>query len=181
MRQIKKPPRKILSAVFDILEEKEIFLEESSVEITLAVVLHYLEAYPSGNEELANLLKLVPSNARTDKRYVISDNYGALTKEVKAEKIIFLEGCIVDGEAVDPKHVKIYEAHTDNCESCGARVVCSEIFEGNEFCSHCLALSESQKARDTATMNCNECSYDRCAWHPSKEAELTLMEKECHG
>jgi Zn finger protein HypA/HybF involved in hydrogenase expression len=174
MNEIKRPPKKIISAVFDILESHGVHIPESNVELTLAVTLFYLENYHSGNEELARLLKLMPVQARHDKTYKIRDKFTALTREIKPENIVFLQGVVCDGEAIPVDSLVVEDKPTATCDSCGATVICENFYLGDLLCSHCASKQEDLNVRNNIELDCDSCTYERCNWHPSNQVDTML-------
>jgi SUMO ligase MMS21 Smc5/6 complex component len=168
---IKPPTREMMSSVFSILEDYEIYLPEAHVEMTTAVVLHFLKNYDTGNEHLSELLKLNVSNARHDKDYIIRDKNTALTRKIKPANIKFLHGCIVEGEPFDLDEVVIKEKETTTCECCGTRTICSQDQEYNDslICTYCLERRGELDAQDSIRVHCEECTYTGCSWNPANE------------
>ena len=88
---IQPPNPELMGAVFSILEEYDVRLPQNHVEMTTAVLMHYLKNYDSGNNYLSKLLDLTPSKARHDKEYLIQDKNTSLTRKIKPESIKFLQ------------------------------------------------------------------------------------------
>lgn len=168
---IQPPSKEIMGNIFSILEDYEIYLPEAHVEMTTAVVLHFLKYYHKGNEELSELLKLSVSNARHDKEYIISDKNTALTRKLKPENIKFLHGCIIEGDPFDLDDVVIKDKTTTLCECCGTRTICSQDQEYKDslFCTYCLERQGELDAQDSIKVDCEDCSFTGCAWNPMNQ------------
>ena len=168
---IQQPDRELMSSIFSIFEDHEIYLPESHVEMTTAVVLHFIKNYPSGNEYLSRLLKLNVSNARHDKEYIIRDENTALTRKIKPANIKFLHGCIVEGVPYDLDEITIKEKSTSLCECCGTRTICSQDQDYNDslICTYCLERKGELDAQDSIKVDCEDCTYLGCSWNPQNE------------
>lgn len=176
MKRVKRPPKEIISAVFDLLEERDVQLPQSHVEMTTAVLLHYLTNYFSGNEKLAEILGLKAFKASNDKNYLIQDPFSSLTEKVKPESIIFLQGCVVDGNPFPIDNVLVEDKESYSCDSCGTSVICEKEFREEFLCSNCLSNQEDPKARDLVDLECKDCDFTKCSWHPSKNENLFYSE-----
>ena len=172
---IDQPDKALLSTIFSILEDHDVHIPQQHVEMTTAVLMHYLKNYDSGNEYISEFLDLKPVKARHDKEYIIRDQNTALTRKVKPENIKFLHGCVVDGQALSMDYLIVQDKTTDTCECCGARNICAKEYNDTSLCSNCLSRQEDLNARDLVEIDCLDCTYESCSWHPSS---LNKTEKQ---
>ena len=171
MNQILPPDRELMSNIFSIFEEHEIYIPESHIEMTTAVVLHFIKNYDVGNQYLSELLRLNIDNARHDKEYIIRDENTALTRKVKPENIKFLRGCIVEGMPYNLEDIVVKEKSTSLCECCGTRTICSQdqVYKDSLFCTYCLERQGELDSQDAITVECESCSYLGCVWNPANQ------------
>lgn len=167
---IKPPNREVIENVSKILNQRNVFVTDENLEVVIAATCHWLENSKRGLEYMAYLLQLDCFSGRNENKYIEKDGFGRLTKEIKAESIIFLRGCIVKGEAYPISQIDIQTRDSTYCEECGAETICAKAlllpYGEKTVCSHCASASEIQSARDSFDQNCTTCTYVGCSWHP---------------
>lgn len=159
------PPREVLNSVIDILEDSEIYLDQKTVELSIAAMCQWLETENRGHEFMSHILKLQHVTGTHDKRYLIRDQNTALTRELKPENIIFLQGCVHKGEVLPAGQIEVFERDSNRCESCGASTICGQEVSNQNLCSHCLSCSDEQSTRDLVELNCTNCTFQKCSWN----------------
>lgn len=124
---------------------------------------------------MAHVQQLDGVEGKNEKVYKLRDGFGRLTKEVEPESIIFLRGCLIDGESVPISSLDISDREREYCESCGGQVVCAQLIKTHHSesletqCSHCMASGEDSNVRDKVKIDCGDCSYFACSWNPANE------------
>lgn len=166
MNQMMRAPKEVLNNVIDVLEENNILLDQKSVELSISAMSHWLTSTQRGQEYMAHLLNLQHVTGTHDKRYLLRDQFTALTRELKPENLIFLQGCVHKGEVIPVPLLEIYDRAPTNCSSCGASIICSDDSDSST-CSHCLSCSDDQKDRDLVELNCENCTFLKCSWNPA--------------
>jgi len=137
-----------------------------------AALCHWLKNNQSGHEYMAHLQQLDSVSGRNERVYKLRDGFGRLTKEINPERIFFLRGCIVEGEAVPLSMIEVMDKETDSCESCGSKTVCTTNIRipHNDtletLCSNCISSGENLSLRDQVKVKCEDCTYMECNWHP---------------
>ncbi len=169
--QIKPPLPEIVNDISNILEERGVFIPNENVEITTAALCHWLTSSRRGQEYMAYLMQLDSVPGRNEKNYLEKDGFGRLTKEIKPENIIFLRGCIVNGETYPINQIEISDREKESCESCNCSTVCVQSIQVDygppvKLCSHCAKADENLEIRDSIEVSCDTCTDNNCSWHP---------------
>lgn len=170
LEQIKPPSPEIVKAVSNLLDERNVIIPLDNVEVVSAAFSHWLEHTPRGQEYMAYLLQLDAVPGRSEKNYNEKDGYGRLTKEIKPESIIFVRGCIINGESYPISQVEITERERVQCESCGSFTICVEDVDTpygkRNLCAHCSSCDENSGVKESSDHSCEDCTYSGCSWHP---------------
>lgn len=173
MEVIKQPPGEIVKTVMQMLESRGIIIPPDHIDMTIAMMCHWLEKEKRGKEYMAYLQQLDIVKGKSEKIYKLRDGYGRLTGEIDPENIIFLRGCLIKGEPVPVSLVEIHERETHACESCMSNTVCTKVVKSSysdqleRLCSRCMEGDEDLSLRGQVSLKCEDCSYSDCNWHPS--------------
>ena len=169
--QISPPNPEVTREITSLLISKNVNMYTEDVELVVAAMSHWLEHNKRGQEFMAHLLQLDARKGKTESIYQARDGKGRLT-EIEPERIVFLRGCLINGEPYPVSYLDIKKRVLLECDSCGSQVVCSknvvdEYGEILDLCSRCMQASEHQKIRDVVEIDCSsECTYSHCNWHP---------------
>jgi hypothetical protein len=173
MSEIQPAYPEVVQAVQRILEEKEIYLDYTTVEAIVSAHGHWLTNTRRGCEFIAHALSLDHLPGKNEQVYRKLDGFGREGKEIDPRSIIFLRGCLVNGEAYPVSQIQIKEREVERCESCGGTSVCAKVVKTahgverlSTMCSHCASAHEDLTIRDQFKFSCNDCSYTKCSWHP---------------
>lgn len=168
---INPPPPEIVRSVQHILEEHGAYVPHGDVDVTVASMCHWLATSKRGQEYMFHILKLDNVPGRNENKYLEKDCFGRLTSEVNPDSIIFLRGCIVNGESYPITQIEIAERDRELCESCSTHTVCIKNTETSygkaNICSHCAKADEDIRVRESFDLDCESCTYADCSWHPA--------------
>lgn len=154
-----------------ILEENKIQLPESSIEMTVAAFAHWLANTKRGLEYMSYLMKLDVIGGDHHYTYRLEDQGSDWQREIDPEKIMFLRGCIAEGECVAVSDVVIEERDIAYCEDCGSPSICLKVVTNRRrdglvaICSNCISSDEYYSFTETCKLACSECTYRECNWN----------------
>lgn len=168
--EINPPSPEIVNNIQNILSSHDVFLSPDDVEVTVAAMCHWLSTHRRGQEYMAHTLQLDSAPGRNENKYSEKDGFGRLTKEIKTDSIVFLRGCIVNGESYPIRQVEVAERVRETCESCGCSTICLVAVEDGygrrNICSRCAKADEDIRIREGAEFDCDACTDVRCSWNP---------------
>ena len=167
--------REIVAAVMQLLDEKgESFVQTHDIDVVVCAMIDWLQGTRRGLEFMSFCMELDSIRGDNSKKYSLREGHTRLTTDIKPENIIFLRGCIIGGDPVPVSLVEITEREEISCECCGAIVICAVAVGGKleKLCTKCIKGSEEYAMSCTPEVDCDECSYERCEWHPSNTRTL---------
>jgi hypothetical protein len=161
-----------MQAMIDMFESRGIYIPIEHIDMVVGCMCHWLEHDRHGQDYMAYLQGLDVIHGRHEEVYKLRDGFGRLTKEIDPEKIVFLRGCLVEGEPVPASLIEISDREIEYCESCGSRTVCTATLRSSHtdnletLCSHCISSSGDFTLKDQTSVSCEDCTYTDCNWHP---------------
>jgi len=157
------------------LESRGVIIPTDYIDMVVGVMCHWLSSERRGHEYMAYLQQLDSVKGKSEKVYKLREGMSRLTSEINPENIIFLRGCLVNGEPVPISQIEINDREVEYCDCCGSQTICAseietEYSKKETFCSHCARCSEDSSLKDKIELKCEECTYTACNWHPDQEA-----------
>lgn len=159
------PPRDVSNSVIDILEQKGIRIPQEYVDMTLAVMCHWLKHEERGHEYMCHLLGLEAVKGKSEFKYLFNSAMSPYPEEILPEKIVFLRGCVAKGSVLPVNRIDIIKREKEECQSCMGSYSCVERNK-TSTCSHCSGFSEYKEDQYECGITCQDCTDTSCSWHP---------------
>lgn len=159
-------PAEILNDLYDMLNERNMRVDQGDVDLIASFMSHWLEHTKRGKEYMVYLLKLHTTRSRDDMDHFIHYPTIPVPQKLDSKKLFFVSGCIYDSDVIPPHMITSKPKETTSCESCGAGVICGQEFKGKTLCSNCLDWGEDSAGKDIVEISCENCNFTKCSWHP---------------
>ena len=181
--ELVRPDQSMTRRISEILERKDIHINQELIEIIVAATNHYYFSTPNGRQDIAKQCMMDITFGETDMEYRLVDT--PIT--VSGDDICFLSATVIKGRFVKSSHVDAYSKDKNTCDMCNSNVHCTtttkdEYGKNTQLCNSCMSKSDLQRIRDLSSGldGCKRCSTLACQNNPAKDLDMSWLHTKIH-